>query len=107
MLFSIGARITFLDFGSYRSELRNDVIVGSQYLADSEYYHPFTPTSNWFVAPRAGVNSVQENLYNENTLIASYRNRRHSAGSMWDMDLETRANFDLDMKAVINIFPRR
>ncbi|MGC2604221.1 MAG: patatin, partial [Silvibacterium sp.] len=80
VLFSIGARITFLDFGSYRSELRNDVIVGSQYLADSEYYHPFTPTSNWFVAPRAGVNSVQENLYNENTLIASYRNREALGG---------------------------
>ena len=80
VLFSIGARITFLDFGSYRSELRNDVIVGSQYLADSEYYHPFTPTSNWFVAPRAGVNSLQENLYNENTLIASYRNREALGG---------------------------
>ena len=29
--FSLGARITFLDFGSYRTELRNDVIIGSQY----------------------------------------------------------------------------
>jgi NTE family protein len=54
VLFSIGARITFLDFGSYRSELRSDVIVGSQYLIDSEYYHPFTPTANWFIAPRDG-----------------------------------------------------
>jgi NTE family protein len=80
VLFSMGARITFLDFGSYRSELRNDVIVGSQYLADSEYYHPFTPTSNWFVAPRAGVNSIQENLYSDNTLIASYRNRQAFGG---------------------------
>ena len=54
VLFSIGARFTFLDFGSYRSELRSDAIIGSQYLADTEYYHPFTPTSNWFVAPRGG-----------------------------------------------------
>jgi NTE family protein len=81
VLFSIGARITFLDFGSYRSELRNDVIVGSQYLADSEYYHPFTPTSNWFVAPRAGANSTQVNLFNENTLIASYRLRQVLGGA--------------------------
>ena len=29
--FSAGARVTFLDFGSYRAELRNDVIIGSQY----------------------------------------------------------------------------
>src|ERR1700761_9314989 len=80
VLFSIGARITFLDFGSYRSELRNNVIVGSQYLADSEYYHPFTPTSNWFVAPRVGVNSIQDNLYNGDTLIASYRTRQALGG---------------------------
>ena len=51
VLFSIGARFTFLDFGSYRSELRSDAIIGSQYFVDTEYYHPFTPTSNWFVAP--------------------------------------------------------
>ena len=80
VLFSIGARITFLDFGSYRSELRNNLIVGSQYLIDSEYYHPFTPTSNWFVAPRVGANSVQDNLYNENTLVASYRTRQVLGG---------------------------
>src|ERR1700761_5782270 len=29
VLFTIGARITFLDFASYRSELRTDVVVGS------------------------------------------------------------------------------
>jgi len=81
VLFSIGARITFLDFGSYRSELRNNVIVGSQYLIDSEYYHPFTPTSNWFVAPRVGANSIQDNLYNGNTLVASYRTRQVLGGT--------------------------
>ncbi len=31
VLFSAGARITFLDFGTFGSELRNDVIVGSIY----------------------------------------------------------------------------
>lgn len=81
VLFSIGGRITFLDFGSYRSELRNDVIVGSQYLLDSEYYHPFTPTSHWFVAPRAGVNSSQLDLFSENNLIASYRIRQVLGGA--------------------------
>ena len=80
VLFSIGARITFLDLGSYRSELRSDVILGSQYLVDSEYYHPFTTSSNWFIAPRAGFNSSQYNIYVGNTLQASYRIRQALGG---------------------------
>jgi NTE family protein len=80
VLFSIGARVTFLDFGSYRSELRSDVILGSQYLADSEYYHPFAPTSNWFVAPRVAANSQQTYVYNGNTLTATYRTRQALGG---------------------------
>jgi NTE family protein len=80
VLFSIGARITFLDVGSYRSELRNDVVLGSQYQLASEYYHPFTTTSNWFIAPRLGVNSQQFNVYSGNTLEASYRIRQALGG---------------------------
>jgi len=80
VLFSIGARITFLNFGGYRRELRNDVIFGSQYGVASEYYRPFTPTSDWFVAPRAGFNSAQFPLYNGNTLAALYRNRQVLGG---------------------------
>src|SRR5208283_2294463 len=38
VFFSMGARITFLDFGGYRREWRNDVMVGTQYLLRSEYY---------------------------------------------------------------------
>jgi NTE family protein len=75
VFFSIGARITFLDFGGYRRELRNDVILGSRYGIATEYYRPFSPTSNWFVAPRVGVNSSQYPLYSGNTLLAQYRNR--------------------------------
>jgi NTE family protein len=80
VLFSIGARITFLDLGSYRSELRNDVVLGSQYVLDSEYYHPFTTTSNWFIAPRVAFNSRQFNVYSSNTLLASYRIRQAGGG---------------------------
>jgi NTE family protein len=72
----MGARITFLDVGSYRSELRNDIILGSQYQLASEYYHPFTTTSNWFIAPRVGGNSQQLNIFSGNTLPASYRLRQ-------------------------------
>jgi NTE family protein len=76
----MGARITFLDFGSYRSELRSDVIIGSQYALDSEYYHPFKPTSNWFVAPRGAGNSVQSYVFNGDTQIATYRTRQVLGG---------------------------
>ena len=80
VLFSIGARFTFIDFGSYRSELRSDAIMGSQYLGDTEYYHPFTPTSNWFVAPRGSANSAQQYVYNNSTWLATYRNRQVLGG---------------------------
>ena len=80
VLFSIGARITFLDLGSYRSELRNDIILGSQYLVHSEYYHPFTTTSNWFIAPRLEASSEPFNVYSSNTLVASYRIRQALGG---------------------------
>ncbi len=51
VLFSIGGRITFLNVGSYGSELRNDVIFGSEYGLRTEYYHPVRVGSNWFVSP--------------------------------------------------------
>jgi len=75
VFFSIGARITFLNFGGYRRELRNDVILGSQYGIASEYYRPFTTASNWFFAPRLGINSSQYPLYNGSSLLALYRHR--------------------------------
>ena len=75
VFFSLGARITFFDFGGYRGELRNDVILGSQYGIASEYYRPFSSASNWFVAPCIGVNSVQYPLYKGSSLLALYRNR--------------------------------
>jgi NTE family protein len=80
VLFNIGARITFMDFGSYRSELRSDVIVGSKYGLSSEYYHPFTPTTHWFVAPRMVLFSTPLNLYSDETLLATYRQRQAGGG---------------------------
>ncbi len=75
VLFSMGARVTYFDFGSFRSELRIDAIVGSQYGLGAEYYHPLVPTGPWFVAPRASFFSNQLNLYNNTDLIAEYRQR--------------------------------
>lgn len=80
VLFNIGARITFMDFGSYRSELRSDLIVGSQFGLSSEYYHPFTPTTHWFVAPRMVLFNTPLNLYSDETLLATYRQRQAGGG---------------------------
>ena len=76
VLFSAGARITFLDFGSFGSELRNDVVVGSLYELDSEYYHPFSPTTHFFVAPRVALSTDKFYFYYDNHIDSQYRKRQ-------------------------------
>ncbi len=66
--FNLGARINLIDFGGYRSQLRTDIILFSEYGLRSEYYHPFTPTTHWFVAPRGLADNDPFYLYNENKL---------------------------------------
>ena len=51
--FTAAARLTALNFGGFRSELRNDFIAGSTYAIRTEYFHPLKPLSSWFIAPRA------------------------------------------------------
>lgn len=80
VLFQVGARITFLDLGGFGSEWRNDFIAGSEYGMKTEYYHPFTPYTNWFVAPRAFADSSPFNVYQRDRIIGLYRNRRVGAG---------------------------
>jgi len=84
--FSIGARITFLDVGSFRSEWRNDFIFGSTYGVRSEFYHPFTPFSSWFIAPRIFAIGDNYNVYENNNFLASYR--RRDAGGATDVGYE-------------------
>jgi NTE family protein len=76
VLFSAGARITFLDYGSFGSELRNDIIVGSLYELNSEYYHPFTPTTRWFIAPQVALDTNKFYFYYDNHIDSQYRKRQ-------------------------------
>ena len=69
----MGARVTFLDFGGFRSEWRTDFVLFSDYGLNSEYYHPFTPFTHWFVAPRVLADNNPLYLYDNNQLIAIYR----------------------------------
>ena len=81
VLFSIGARVTFLNVGSYGSELRNDVIFGSEYGLRTEYYHPIRVNSNWFVAPQVLLDSNSFNGYTSDGNLASvYRVKQAGGG---------------------------
>ena len=80
VLFSAGARITFLDYGSFGSELRNDIIVGSIYELKSEYYHPFTPATRWFIAPQLDLDTNKFYFYYDNHIDSQYRKRQFGGG---------------------------
>ena len=71
--FNLGARVTWFDVGGFRSEWRNDIILFSEYGLRSEYYHPFTPTTHWFVAPRVLAYSDPLFFYDNNQLVSTYR----------------------------------
>ena len=79
--FSFGGRLTFQDAGGYRSELRSDLSLGTVYAIRSEYYHPLTSSSRWFIAPRAGASSSSFNIYSRNTLLSEYRMNRTEVGA--------------------------
>src|ERR1035437_5579723 len=70
--FNLGARVTFLDFGGFRSEWRNAIILFSEYGLRSEYYHPFTPLTHWFVAPRGLADNQPFYVYDDNKLLSIY-----------------------------------
>jgi NTE family protein len=78
--FNLGARITFLDVGGFRSEWRNDIVLFSEYGVRSEYYHPFTPLTHWFVAPRGLANSNPFYIYDNNKLLSIYRHNTLGGG---------------------------
>jgi NTE family protein len=81
VLFSLGARITFLNVRGYGNELRNDVIVGSQYGLHTEFYRPLHVGSDWFVAPQVILNTNEFNAYTSSGSLGSiYRVRQAGGG---------------------------
>jgi NTE family protein len=78
--FTFAARLTFLDVGGYRSELRTDFAFGSRYGLGVEYYHPFTPKTRWFIAPQFVAARTPLNLYSKSTLLAEYRENTVNGG---------------------------
>jgi len=82
VLFSLGARITYLDVGTYGAEWRNDVIFGTQYGITSEYYRPIHPGGRFFVAPFLSATSNEFNGYTSGgDLAALYRQKQAGGGA--------------------------
>jgi NTE family protein len=79
--FNLGARLTWFDVGGFRSEWRNDIIMFSEYGLRSEYYHPFTPLTRWFIAPRLLADDNPLYLYNDNKLFSIYRRSTLGGGA--------------------------
>ncbi|MBZ5546726.1 MAG: patatin-like phospholipase family protein [Acidobacteriia bacterium] len=80
VLFQVGGRITFLDFGGFGSEWRNDFVAGSEYGLSTEYYHPFTAYTHWFISMYGMADSSPFNVYQRNRVLGEYRNRRMGGG---------------------------
>ena len=80
VLFEVGGRVTFLDVGGFGSEWRNDFIAGSEYGLKTEFFHPFTPYTGWFVAAHGTADSSPFFVYDSNKLEGAYRNRVMGGG---------------------------
>lgn len=95
---SVGARLTMFDLGRYGAELRNDVLLGSEYLASSEYMWPLTASRRLFVAPRLFGDNAPLNIYSRKGLLAEYRNRtmggQIDAGYFFGRSAELRVGYE-------------
>jgi len=77
VLFTVGGRVTFHDLGSFGSEWRNDLEVGSDTAVRSSYYRPLGQQLHWFFVPTGYFANTQQDFYKGSTLISEYRNREY------------------------------
>ena len=98
VLFSVGARLTFLDVGKPGAEVRSDVLAGSTYRISGEYFRLLAQSTYWFIAPRGSVDSLPLNLYDHNTQLATYRlsevNGGVDLGYVFDRFSELRCGYE-------------
>jgi NTE family protein len=80
VLFSLGARITSLNVGTYGAEWRNDVVIGSQFGITSEYFRPVSLGSNWYLAPRATASRGEFNAYTNSGSLGSIYSLKQAGG---------------------------
>jgi len=94
----VGARLTMFDFGHYGAELRNDLVLGSEYILSSEYFRPLNASRRFFVAPQFYAQNLPLNIYSSQGLAAEYRNRfvggKGDAGYYFGRSAELRVGYE-------------
>jgi NTE family protein len=81
VLFTMGARLTFMDVAGYRSEWRTDLSFGETYGIATELFKPITPFSRWFVMPILDASQGTFNIYHKSDPRAVYRRDNILGGS--------------------------
>ncbi len=89
-----GVRITAMDIGGHGSEWRSDVLLGASDLVASEFYQPLG-TRHLFVAPSGFFLDRARNVFDGETRIAEYRDRRYGAGFDLGIDSGRRSQIRL------------
>lgn len=102
--FSMGARITFQDFGAYRAELRTDLMIGTQYGFTSQYYRPFSASSKFFVAPNIVATYLKYPIYSKDEFLAEYRKTSAGGGLDFGYEFGTIAQLSLGYAAAYQRF---
>jgi NTE family protein len=78
--FGMSARFNVLNLGSTRAEWRSDIFFGSDYGVRTELYRPFKSGGNFFAAARGYAEVLQFNIYQDNTQVSQYHQRRNGFG---------------------------
>ena len=89
VLFSLGARLTLLDLGGFRSEWANSTSLSCglpTYAVDSEYHKFLNPKSKLFYEPKIFASSSPLELYSHGTRLAQYG--VNQAGAEFDIGYE-------------------
>lgn len=77
--FNVSARLTFFDVGRYGAEWRNDLRLGSDARAATEYFLPLGGTK-FFVAPRASYERRKIIVFSDGARLAEYSGETAEAG---------------------------
>jgi len=99
ILLNLGARVTFMDLGGFRSEWRNDFIVGSELGFFTDYLHPISPQSHMFFSAHGIADNSPLYIYTERYLLALYRERIYGGGGDLDYIINRKSELRVGYEA--------
>jgi len=77
--YNAAARFILTELDKLGGELVTDVQIGSDPKVASEFYQPLNATRTWFIAPSLRIEARDLQLYNNDVLVADYRDREAEA----------------------------